>query len=114
MASIRRGDVWLVNFDPTMGAEVRKRRPAVVVSNDLNNELAPLVTVVPLSTNVSRIYPFEVRIPRETGMRKVSKAMANQIRTVSKKRVLRKLGLLPAEIMTAVEGAILLHLAIER
>lgn len=114
MASIRRGDVWLVDFSPTVGAEVRKKRPALVVSNDLNNELAPLVTVVPLSTNVARVYPFEVRIPVEAGVRKASKAMANQIRTVSKARVMRKVGVLPPEVMKAVEDALLLHLAIER
>ena len=114
MASIERGEIWLVNFDPTAGAEVRKKRPAVVVSNDLNNELAPLVTVVPLSGNVDRIYPFEVAVARDAGVRKDSKAMANQIRTVSKERLLKRLGKLPAGIMNAIDEAILLHLGIER
>jgi mRNA interferase MazF len=114
MVSIKRGDVWLVNFDPTIGAEVQKKRPALVVSNNLNNEFAPVVTVLPFSSNVSRVYPFEVFIPEKVGIKKASKAMANQIRTVSKERILHKLGSLPAKLIVAVEEAILLHLDIDR
>lgn len=104
----------LVNFDPTVGAEVRKRRPAVVISNDLNNRYAPVITVVPVSTNISRVYPFEVALPKEAGLRQDSKAMANQVRTVSKDRVLQHFGALPKRYLIEIEDAILLHLAIER
>ena len=63
MASIKRGDVFLVNFDPTVGAEARKTRPAVVVSNDINNAHSPIVSISPITSNVTRVYTFEVEIP---------------------------------------------------
>jgi len=114
MDSIRRGDVFLVDFDPTIGSETRKRRPAVVMSNDANNRFAPIVTVVPVTSNVEKVYPFEARLSRRTGLSRDSKAMANQIRTVSKERLGRRLCSLPSEAVARIEDAILLHLGIER
>lgn len=113
MASIRRGDVVLVRLDPGTGAEVRKTRPAVVVSNNASNDVSPIVTIIPLTTSVRRVYPFEVRIPKKATGRE-AKAMGNQIRTVSKQRVLKKLGALDGVIMARIEDAVLVHLDIER
>jgi mRNA interferase MazF len=110
MASRRRGDVVLVRLDPVVGSEVRKTRPCVVVSNDVCNEVSDLLTVVPLSGNTRKVYPFEVPVP---GKRR-AKAMANQIRTVSRGRVVKKTGSVSPRIMGAIEEAILIHLGIER
>ncbi len=105
----KRGDVYLVNFDPTIGHEVKKLRPALVITNDINNEYSPVVTVIPLSSNVNRVYPFEVRVGVGEGLEKESKIMINQIRTVDKKRLSKKLATMPLQIMKAVEAAIQLH-----
>ena len=67
MASIRRGDTFLVSFDPTLGAETKKTRPSVIVSNDINNAHSPIVSISPITSNVSKIYSFEVEIPPGVG-----------------------------------------------
>jgi len=63
MVSINRGDIFLVNFDPTVGAEAKKTRPAVVVSNDINNAHSPIISIAPITSNVTKVYSFEVEIP---------------------------------------------------
>jgi len=69
----------LVNFDPTLGAEVKKTRPALVVSNDINNAHSPIVSISPITSNVTKVYSFEVEIPAGTGgMKTRSKVMINQ------------------------------------
>ena len=67
MASISRGDIFLVNFDPTIGAEAKKTRPAVVISNDINNAHSPIVSIAPITSNVTKVYSFEVEIPAGVG-----------------------------------------------
>jgi mRNA interferase MazF len=110
MDSIERGDVFLVNFEPTVGAEARKVRPAVVVSNDINNAHSPIVSISPITSNVSRIYSFEVEIPaRKGGLDLPSKVMANQTRAVDKVRLIKKIGRLPQGIMREVDRALRLH-----
>jgi mRNA interferase MazF len=110
MESIRRGDVFLVNFDPSLGAEATKVRPAVVVSNDINNAHSPIVSIAPVTSNVSRVYSFEVEVPAQTaGSHLKSKVMPNQIRTVDKVRLLKKIGRLPPGIMEKVDIALKLH-----
>ena len=114
MALIRRGEVFLVNFDPTLGAEAKKTRPAIVVSNDINNAHSPIVSIVPITSNVTRIYSFEVEIPPNTGgLRSRSKVMVNQTRAVDKIRLVKKLGQLPAQIMKEVNRALKLHYDLE-
>ena len=109
-ASIKRGNVFLVNFDPTVGAEARKTRPAVVVSNDINNAHSPIVSIAPITSNVTRVYSFEVEVPAKTGgLQTRSKVMVNQTRAVDKARLLKKLGDLPTEIMKDVGQALILH-----
>ncbi|MGB5156445.1 type II toxin-antitoxin system PemK/MazF family toxin [Desulfobacterium sp. N47] len=110
MASIERGDVFLVNFDPTVGAEVKKTRPAVIVSNNVNNAHSPLVSISPITSNVSKVYSFEVEIPaRIGGLLTRSKIMPNQTRAVDKIRLLKKMGHLPQEVMDEIDQALKLH-----
>ena len=110
MASIRRGDVFLVNFDPALGAEATKVRPAVVVSNDINNAHSPIVSIAPVTSSVSRIYSFEVEIPAQTGgLNLRSKVMPNQTRAVDKARLLKKIGRLPPSVMKDMDRALKLH-----
>jgi mRNA interferase MazF len=103
----RRGEVWLVSFDPSIGGEVQKTRPAVVVSNDTANALLNRVQVVPISSQVNRLYPAEALI---TFNRERRKAMADQIATVSKWRLLRLLGVIGAMDMEATGRAMRLQL----
>ena len=113
---MRRGDVRLVDLEPTRGNEANKQRPAVVVSNDTANGVAArlgrgVVTVVPVTSNVDRVFPFQVRLPAErAGLRAESKAQAEQVRAVSVERVGPALGRLPPEILAALDEALRLHL----
>jgi mRNA interferase MazF len=114
MASIRRGEVFLVNFDPTVGAEAKKTRPALVVSNDINNAHSPIVSISPITSNVTKVYSFEVEIPPGVGGLKTrSKVMVNQTRAVDKIRLMKKLGHLPEQIMEDVNRALKLHYDLE-
>ncbi len=115
MTAIHRGEIYWVDFDPTRGSEIKKTRPALVVSNDANNQASDLVSVLPLTSRVKTVWPFEVLIPAgEGGLKTASKAKANQIRTVDKKRLGdAPLGssISPA-LMSKVEQAIKIHLDI--
>jgi len=93
MAYPKRGEIYLVNFDPTIGHEVKKKRPAMILSNNIHNQYSPLVTVAPLSSNVNKVYPFEVYIPKGmAGLNNNSKIMVIQLRSIDKKRLLNKIG----------------------
>jgi len=108
--SIKRGDVFWVNFDPTVGAEAQKTRPALVVSNDTNNTHSPIVSIAPITSNLTKIYSFEVEIPARTGGLKTrSKVMVNQTRAVDKLRLIKRIGHLPAELMAQTNRALKLH-----
>jgi len=114
MASIKRGDLFLVNFDPTVGAEAKKIRPALVVSNDINNLHSPIISIAPITSNVIKVYSFEVQIPPGTGgLRTRSKVMVNQTRAVDKIRLIKKLGTLPEKIMFDVNQSLKLHYDLE-
>ncbi|WP_068400397.1 type II toxin-antitoxin system PemK/MazF family toxin [Kribbia dieselivorans] len=111
-----RGEIRLVDLEPTRGTEANKRRPAIIVSNDNANAVAArlgrgVVTVVPVTSNTAHVYPFQVRLPAaETGLRLDSKAHAEQVRSVSVDRLGPVLGHLPMHLMTQLDDALRLHL----
>ena len=113
-----RGEIRYVNFGKALPGEVSNRRPAVLVSNDtLNATSAALnrgvVTVVPITSNVTKVYPFQVRLPRKlSGLRVESKAQAEQIRSVSISRIGDRIGRLPADVQEQLDAALRLHLGI--
>jgi mRNA interferase MazF len=111
---MRRGEIYYADLGRTVGSEINKRRPVLIVSNDANNRAAGTVTVLPITSNISRVYPFERLIdPKESGLSKPSKVQAQQIRTIAKKRITgAPIGGLTLETLKRVEGAIRLHLAL--
>lgn len=104
---MKRGEVWWVEFDPSVGSEVRKTRPSVIVSNDAANRNLSRVVVVPVTSNTERLYPGEARI---TVAGKPGKAMTDQIMAADKSRLKNQLGVLTKEDVSAVEIAIRTHL----
>jgi len=107
----RRGEVWWVAFDPSIGGEIQKTRPAIILSNNAANTALNRVIVVPISSQTARVYPGEALVTVNGERRK---AMADQIMTASKQRLQNKLGNLSAADMTNIEDAVLLQLAIRR
>ena len=108
---MERGEVWWVEFDPSTGSEIRKTRPAVIVSNDAANRNLPRVMAMPMTSNVSRVYPGEavVSVNGQAG-----KVMADQIMAADKRRLKSRLGRLDRTDMGAVEDAIRLHFGLTR
>ena len=115
---MQRGDIVWVDLDPTRGNEANKRRPSVIVSNDGANRMAQrlgrgVITVVPVTSNTERIYPFQVFLPaRSCGLPNASKAQAEQIRSVAVQRVAGTAGRLPPELLAELDDAIRLHLGL--
>lgn len=104
----------MVDFEPTIGAEIRKIRPALIISCDEANRHLRTVTVIPFSSKVEKVFPFEVFISKaDSGLELDSKIKVTQMRAVDKSRLSRQAGTLREELMTAVEKAIRLHLAME-
>jgi len=110
----RRGDVYLVNFDPTIGAEVKKTRPAVVIQNDIGNRWSPITIVAAMTSRFEEpLYPTEVLVKAsEGGLAVDSVVLLNQLRSVDKARLVRRLGALKSQTVREVDRALLLSLGL--
>jgi mRNA interferase MazF len=105
----RRGEVWLVDFDPTIGAEIKKTRPALIVQNDVGNRAAPTTIVAAITTTLKHPYPFQVVLqPGEGGLDHHSVVTLNHLRTIDVQRLKRRLGAVKPAAMLAVDAALLI------
>ena len=115
---MRRGEIRIVNLDPTIGSEAARRRPAVIVSNDGANTGAArlgrgVVTVVPVTSSTDRVYPFQVLLEgADTGLGRDSKAQAEQVRAVAVERIGEVVGTVPFDTMARLDDALRLHLGL--
>ncbi len=115
---MRRGEIVTVSPDPARGSEASKTRAAVIVSNDAANATATrlrrgVITVVPVTSNITRVYPFQVLLPAgQTGLPRDSKAQAEQVRSVAVERIGTRLGQLPAALVTELDQALRVHLGL--
>ncbi|GAA3279499.1 type II toxin-antitoxin system PemK/MazF family toxin [Dactylosporangium vinaceum] len=114
---MRRGDVFLADLNPVIGSEAAKRRPVIVVSNNAANRSAVsrgqgVVTIVPVTSNTARVYPFQVRLPADPaiGLNVESKGQAEQVRSIDVARMSQRLGTLPPTLMRQLDQALRLHL----
>lgn len=107
MVAVRRGDVILANLDPTIGVEIKKTKPVIVLSNDSINQLSQLAVVVPLTKNVAHLSPSHALIPKGVArLSFASKAVTEQIKVVDKRRLVKRLGSLPPDLLAQVERAL--------
>jgi len=115
---VQRGEIYLVNLEPTLSGEANKQRPAVIVSNDGANSSAErngfgVISVVPVTSNLTRIHPFQVLLTaKATGLSVDSKAQAEQVRSISVKRLGSPIGEVPQNVMEALDEALRIHLAL--
>ena len=114
MVDVKRGDIWLVNLDPTVGHEIKKSRPAVIIQNDLGNKYSPITIIAPItSQNIEKSYPIEVVLDKKNyGLDRVSKVLLNQIRAIDKRRLIKKLGKVDYETMIKVDTSIKISLGL--
>jgi len=106
---MRRGEIWWVEFDPSVGSKIKKTRPAIILSNDSANKNLARVVVIPLTSNTERVYPGEAVV--NIGNQQ-SKAMADQIMAADKRRLKEFIGVIDKADLTAVEDAVKTHLAL--
>jgi len=112
----KRGEVYLVSFDPTVGAEIRKTRPALILQNDVGNRWSPITIVAAISSHAEgSLYPTEVLLhPSEGGLGKDSVVLLNQIRSIDKRRLVKRLGAVQSNTMGRVDRALRISLGMER
>jgi mRNA interferase MazF len=115
MTSIKRGEIHLASLDPTLGREIAKTRPVVIISNDISNQYSGTITVLPItSQNTGNVYPFEVKLKKGTAnLPKESKVKTDQIRSIDKRRIVKRIGSLNAKEVTRIESALKIHLDLE-
>lgn len=115
MSRILKGEIYWANLSPTVGSEISKTRPVLIVSNDINNQFAATVSILPLTSTTAKIYPFEVFLSKgESNLAHDSKAKANQIRMIDKERIGAKIGKISELKLNEIENAIFIHLGIEK
>lgn len=110
---MKRGEIYYAELDPAMGSETKKCRPVLIISNNANNKMASTLTIIPITSNTKKIYPFEVFLEMEdTGLPKQSKAQCHQIRTISKVRIKSKIpvGKILGPIIQRIQTALEIHL----
>jgi mRNA interferase MazF len=109
---MKRGEIYYANLDPTVGSEIKKRRPVLIISNNASNRQSPVVTVLPLTSNIENVYSFEVFLPAKiSGLKKDSKIQCQQIRTISKLRIPTSvIGKVSQGILMDIQAALELHL----
>ena len=112
-----RGEIWQVDLDPVRGHEANKQRPAIIVSNDRANATAArlghgIVTVVPVTRNTAKVYPFQVLLSTATGLSAASKAQAEQVRSVATQRLLHRIGRISHAELAELDDALRLHLGL--
>jgi len=113
MAYPKRGDVYLVNLDPTLGSEIKKTRPAVIIQNDVGNQYSPVTIIAPITSGEETVYPVEVLVEApEGGLSNNSLVLLNQIRAVDKRRLVKRLGTLKPETLRQVDRAITISLGL--
>jgi len=110
----KRGEIYLVNFDPTVGSEIQKTRPALILQNDISNQHSPITIVAALTSQFDiELYPTEVLInPPEGGLSYASVVLLNQIRSIDRKRLVKRLGIISEELMNSVNNAIQISLGL--
>jgi len=110
----KRGEIYLVNFDPTVGSEIQKTRPAIILQNDISNQHSPITIVAALTSQFdTELYPTEVLInPPEGGLTYPSVVLLNQIRSIDRKRLVKRLGIISEELMNSVNNAIQISLGL--
>jgi mRNA interferase MazF len=109
---MKRGEIYLADLDPAIGSKTQKYRPVLIVSNNANNKAATTITIIPITSNVKKVYPFEILLEAtETGLKKISKAQCHQIRTISKNRItnLKLQGTASKIIMAKINSALIMH-----
>ena len=109
---MKRGEIYFANLDPTVGSEIKKKRPVLIVSNNANNKAASTVTIVPVTSNTTKVYPFEVLLEtKDSRLSKRSKVQCHQVRTISKIRIEgKRVGLVSKDVMAKINAALKLHL----
>lgn len=112
LKKMKRGEIYFADLDPTIGAEIKKKRPVLIVSNNANNKASSTITIVPITSNVKKIYPFEVLLEvQDSQLPKRSKVQCHQIRTISKIRIIgNKIHLVNDKTITQINAALKLHL----
>lgn len=115
MKNIKRGEVWLVNLDPAVGHEIKKARPAVIIQNDIGNTYSEVTIVAPLTSQyLERVYPIEVLLTKEnSGIKKDSKVLLNQIRAIDKQRLIKRVGKVNDETIEKIDEAIKISLGLD-